>query len=569
VEYPSSCMVPPRALPGCLNAHGQLLGMMETRVEIDEHWRAEEALSLTRDIHLTHAEQIGHTGAFGWNPASGEVFWSQESFRIFGYEPTVKPTLDLVLERAHPDDAAPAREAIERARNDRQSFDLEYRLLLTDQSIKHIHIVARSVTDEQGQVIFMGAVMDVTARKLVEDELRGSERRYRHLFEYMPIALLQLNPHALTELFKSLREQGVSDLGPYLDRNPDLLYRMMDLIVVEDVNDYAIRLFGAHDRGQLLGPSQSFWKKNPYTFRRAMESRFRGESSFQQEIELVTLDGRNIKVLFSAARLAGGTGLSLVGLIDITDRARAQEQLQQLQAEFAHAARLSMLGELAASIAHEVNQPLTALMINGETMLRWLDRPEPNRAQVRAKMVRMNADAARAGAVIGRIREMAAGRAPQRTPLALHDVITESLLFLRHELQSKGVSVSFDLPPALPKVIGDRTQLQQVVVNLAMNAAQAMTEAQTTLPRLSIKTMASDGQTLTCVIEDSGPGIEPGHMPRLFDSFFTTKEAGMGMGLAISRSIIEAHRGEIRADNGSVLGGARFTFVLPLDTSSA
>jgi signal transduction histidine kinase len=164
---------------------------------------------------------------------------------------------------------------------------------------------------------------------------------------------------------------------------------------------------------------------------------------------------------------------------------------------------------------------------------------------------------------------MAAGRAPQRTPVALRDVITESLLFLRHELQSKGISVLLDLPPALPKVIGDRTQLQQVVVNLAMNAAQAMAGSQTALPRLSIKTMASDGGSVSCVVEDSGPGIKPEHLPRLFDSFFSTKETGMGMGLPISRSIIEAHHGEIRADNGSALGGARFTFVLPLDRSSA
>jgi PAS domain-containing protein len=151
----------------------------------------------------------------------------------------------------------------------------------------------------------MGALMDVTARKSVEEELRTSERRYRHLFEHMPIAMLQLDPQALAEMFRSLREQGVSDLGAYLDRNPDMLYRMMDLIIVEDVNDYAVRLFGARDRSEILGPSQSFWKKNPQTFRRAMESRFRGDPSFQQETELVALDGRNIR---SCSRPPGSPG---------------------------------------------------------------------------------------------------------------------------------------------------------------------------------------------------------------------------------------------------------------------
>lgn len=543
--------------------------MLETHNDITERGRAEEALRRSQDPYLADAQQLSQTGSFGWNPASGEIFWSRETFFIFGYEPTVKPTLDLVLERAHPDDAAQVGEAIVRARNDRRSFDLAYRLLLPDRSIRHLHVVARSLIDERGQTVFMGAVMDVTARKLVEEELRSSERRYRHLFEYMPIALLQLNPHALAELFKSLREQGVSDLRCYLDRNPQMLYRMMDLIVVEDVNDYAVRLFGARDRSEIIGPSQSFWKKNPQTFRRAMESRFRGETSFQQEIGLVTLDGRDIKVLFSAARLAGGTGLSLVGLVDVTDRARVQEKLQQLQAEFAHAARLSVLGELAASIAHEVNQPLTALRINGETVLRWLDRAEPNLAQIREKMRRMNADAARAGDIISRIRAMAAGRGPQRAPLSLDHVITESLLFLRHELQSKGVSVSVDLAPALPQVMGDRTQLQQVVVNLAINAAQVMGESDTAQPRLSIKTLAAGERNVSCVVEDNGPGIKPELLPRIFDSFFTTKHAGMGMGLPISRSIIEGHHGQIWADNGSDLGGARFTFVLPLHGNSA
>jgi PAS domain S-box-containing protein len=412
----------------------------------------------------------------------------------------------------------------------------------------------------------MGALMDIASHRHTEED---SERRYRHLFEYMPIALLQLDPRALADLFDSLREQGVSDLGSYLDRNPDMLYRMMDLIIVEDVNEYAVRLFGARDRSELLGPSQSFWNKSPHTFRRAMESRFRGESSFQQEIELVTLDGRAIHVLFSAARLAGGTGLSLVGLIDITERVRAQQRLEQVQAEFAHAARLAILGELAASIAHEVNQPLTALRINAETLLRWLNRPEPNLAQVRDKVARMTVDAARAGDIITRIRAMAAGRGPERTPLALDDLITESLQFLRHELQSKGVAVSLDLAPALPPVIGDRTQLQQVVVNLAINAVQAMGESGTTLPRLSIKTLAADGRSVSCVVEDNGPGINPEHVPRLFDRFFTTKDAGMGMGLPISRSIVEAHQGEIRADNGSALGGARFTFILPVNGPAA
>jgi PAS domain S-box-containing protein len=414
-------------------------------------------------------------------------------------------------------------------------------------------------------------VLDMTDRKRAEEMLRASEQRYRHLFEQMPIAMWQVDGRGLAELFAGLRAAGVTDLGTYLDQHPDSLLHMMDTLTVEEVNEQAIKMFGAQERSQLLGPSTFYWRRRPDTFRRAMESRFRGLPAFQEETKFVTLDGREIDVLFTAARLEsnGERGIGLGGAIDITDRIRAQERLQQVQADFAHAARLSVLGEIAASIAHEVNQPLAAVRTNGETGLRWLDRPEPNIPKARELMQRILNDADRAADIIARIRAMATGRAPQRTALALHDVIAESMLFLRHELQSKGVSVSLELAPAVPRVTGDRTQLNQVVVNLVMNAVQAMVQSGTGRRSISIRTMLSDPETVCCVVEDSGPGIDPTHLPHLFDSFFTTKDTGMGMGLSICRSIIEAHDGHIEADNKSALGGARFSFSLPANRASA
>jgi signal transduction histidine kinase len=174
---------------------------------------------------------------------------------------------------------------------------------------------------------------------------------------------------------------------------------------------------------------------------------------------------------------------------------------------------------------------------------------------------RVVADARRASEIIGRIRAMAARRAPLQAPLSFDDIIEESIVFLRHEFQSKGISVSLDLAPELPQVVGDRTQIQQVIVNLAINAVQAM--AQSGRRNILIRTMLSSPEKVGCTIEDSGPGIDPAHLPLLFDSFFTTKETGMGMGLPISQSIIENHGGRIRADNKSSLGGARFSFALP------
>jgi signal transduction histidine kinase len=174
------------------------------------------------------------------------------------------------------------------------------------------------------------------------------------------------------------------------------------------------------------------------------------------------------------------------------------------------------------------------------------------------------ADARRASEIVGRIRGMATGRVPEQTLLSLDDVIREALLFLRHEVESRGVAVSHFSALGPQKVLADRTQLQQVVVNLAVNAMQAMAQAASTNRNIIVRTAVSDPASVRCSVEDSGPGIERLHIMRLFDSFFTTKDGGMGMGLRICRSVIEGHGGRIAADNGSELGGARFFFTLPI-----
>ena len=259
--------------------------------------------------------------------------------------------------------------------------------------------------------------------------------------------------------------------------------------------------------------------------------------------------------------------MQLAGFVDDTDRRLAQEKLHQVQSEFARAARIATLGELTGSIAHEVNQPLTAITTNSETAVRWLDRPEPNVAKARELTERIVEEARRAAAVITRIRAIASGRVQELTTLSLHDVINDAIALLSSEIRGTNVSISLDLLPTLPKVTGDRVQLQQVIVNLMINAAQAMANADAARRVILIQTMLIDERTIGCAVEDSGPGIDPQHFNRLFDSFYTTKDTGMGLGLPVSRSIIEAHQGEIRADNNSRLGGARFSFTLPMDAN--
>jgi C4-dicarboxylate-specific signal transduction histidine kinase len=266
---------------------------------------------------------------------------------------------------------------------------------------------------------------------------------------------------------------------------------------------------------------------------------------------------------FTAGLLLVVAGLVHGGMAKLAARRRAEEALRRAEADFAHAARISMLGELTASIAHELKQPLAAISVNGQAGLRWLDRPVPNIAEARETTAHVVSEARRAAEIIDRIRGMALRRAPEQTLVSLDELIEEAIVFLRPELQWRGVTVFQQLAADAPKVLADRVQVQQVIVNLAINAIQAMEQAGSPERKITISTSMPNGTTVRCSVEDSGPGIVPEHLDNLFERFFTTKESGMGMGLSICRSIIEAHGGRIATDAGSVHGGARFYFTLP------
>jgi C4-dicarboxylate-specific signal transduction histidine kinase len=453
---------------------------------------------------------------------------------------------------------------IERVVGEPQAFDLEHRLLMPGGRVKHLQMMAQVRELEPGRSHFMGAVTDITQRKCAEDALRQSEQRYRHLFHHMPIALWQIDSRRLIDVFKEPQAAGVTDLGDYINAHPDFLDRAMGALIIAEVNEGAVRMFEARDANELSGPITRFLRNSRDMVRRAVESRYRGETAFEEDTKLLTVDGRTLNVHFSTASLdpTTGSGITIVGLVNISERVRAQENLQRLQAEFAHAQRVSMLGELTASIAHEISQPLSAIRTSAETTLRWLDRPEPNIGEVRALASTAIADAQRAADIIARIRKMARGQTNERGLLSLEEVIREALVFLNTEIKAQRTAVSLDLTPGLPQLFGDRTQLQQVVVNLTVNALQAMSA--TNRRALIIRAGMQMSGFLVGSVEDSGPGLNAADIDRVFDSFFSSKESGMGMGLSISRAIVETHGGRIMADNNSELGGARFRFTLPV-----
>jgi C4-dicarboxylate-specific signal transduction histidine kinase len=255
-------------------------------------------------------------------------------------------------------------------------------------------------------------------------------------------------------------------------------------------------------------------------------------------------------------------GLTLNSFVDLTEKRQAERNLVRFETDFAHAARVSVMGELVASIAHEITQPLAAIEINGQTSLRRLTNAAVDLEKVKGSVSRVVADAHRAVDIVSRLRAMALRRETKQELLSLDEVIQEALIFLRHELQSNEITVEHRPSASNPLVAVDRTQLQQVIVNLTLNAAQAMSLHTGRGRKILICTTVEE-TSVRCTLEDAGPGIPQQHIGKLFESFFTTRDRGMGLGLRVCRSIIEAHRGTIWAVNESALGGAQFIFVLP------
>jgi PAS domain S-box-containing protein len=555
---------------------GRPSGILEINSDTTERKQTEGALRKLQAAYFAEAQRLSMTGSFGWNVMSGEIFWSEETYQIFEYDPAVKPSIASVMDRVHPDDVALVRNTIEQAATGRYDVDLEHRLLMPNGGVKTVHLRARPLAEEvsgkldgTGDVQFVGAVMDVTARAKAYAALQMTEQRYRYLFDNMPMALMQLRTRGRVRrgrIAEQLRSEGITDFSAYLERHPEYVRDALEGLTIEAVNARAVQMFGARDANELIAMQNArIWRERPDTFRRILESRLNRERTYHEETRIVTLDGRTIDVLFTIARpehVDSDAGLVLYGFIDTTNSARTREKLQELQAELAHAARLSVLGELAASIAHEVNHPIGAMAMNGEAGLRWLDRGEPNIAEASDAMRRIVADARRAGGIVARIRDVALRRSPQQISLALNEVIGEALQCVRYELQSKQIRVLLDLAPGLPPVLADKIQLQQVIVNLIINGAQAMATVDDRPRQLVIRSRQNEAGQLLVSVQDSGVGINPEYANRLFEAFFTTKSDGMGMGLSICRTIVEGYGGRIWASNNSG-PGATFQFSLP------
>jgi PAS domain S-box-containing protein len=538
--------------------------------------------------------------------------------------------------------------------------------------------------DQHGQPLaILETNNDITNRKLAEAKLRESEQRYRFVFDATGVSIFEQDFSEVKLAIDDLRSRGIGDVRSYLATHPDFVQRAITLVKTVDVNDLAVRLFGARGKEELLGPvERMFVPETRDAFVGALIAIAEGRTSYEVETVAQRLNGERLTVLLTMtfpppparldrvlaalvdvtkrkraeylaghvfdtapdaiyivgrdytyrrvnpvfarrwrlpaeeivgmrmADLAGhepfeetykpnldrcfaGEEVSFGGWFptpsgrrylaatysplrpdservlaalavtrDLTDRVRESEALQEARAELAHVTRVMTLGELTASIAHEVNQPLAAIVADANASLNWLAASPPDLGSVREALGAIVKDGHRASEVIQRIRQLATKTSPQKARLDMNDVIRDVVPLIGTEMRSHEVSVRTDLALALPPVLADRVQLQQVLINLVMNGIEAMASIDGRSRELVIRSQPGDDDHVVVAVQDAGVGIDAQKADQLFSAFYTTKPDGMGMGLSISRSIIEAHGGRLWA-TANPDHGATFHFALP------
>jgi PAS domain S-box-containing protein len=377
-----------------------------------ERKKAEAALRRS-EMYLAEAERLSHTGSFAWNASTGEVYWSDGTYRIFGCEPATRPTVQLVIDCTHPDDRMRLRQIIDRAAMEGGEIVAEYRLLMADGSVKYVQAVAHRLTGEDPErLVFVGAVKDITEHKRAEAE---------------------------------------------------------------------------------------------------------------------------------------------------------RERLRQLEADLAYMNRVSLMGELAASLAHEIRQPIAAAVIEASACMRWLGRDPPDFREACGAASAMVAAVTRADGIIDRVRSLYGRGTPEREVVDLNEILREMMVLLQDTADRQSISIRTELDLELPQKIVDRVQLQQVLMNLMLNAIEAMRE---TGGELTIASKRTEQGQLLISVSDSGIGLPVDEAERIFDAFFSTKPQGTGVGLSISRRIIESHGGRLWASPNAGRG-AIFQFTLPSEVKAA
>src|SRR5215469_12506600 len=526
------------------NGAGEVVEFVGTTVDVTERKRAEEELRRS-EAYLAEAQRLTHTGSWAWEMKTLKVLYcSDEMYRIFGFDPQGGvPTAEDFEQRMHPEDHDNVHAIAWKAITQKADYVVEHRIVRPDGTVKYILTTGHPVLNGTGEVVeYFGTSADVTERKRAEEALRRSEA---YLAEAQK--LTHTGSCAWNMVTREVNHSSAEHSRLY-GFDPELGIPSLEAI---------FQRVHPEDRAAAIA-----------TLERASRERTDSENDFRA----VLPDG-TIKYIHAVGHPffdAAGNLVEYVGTaVDVTERKRAEEErerLRQLEADLAHIGRVTTLGELAASLAHELNQPITAAITNANTSLRWLARAEPDLDEAREAIMRIVKDGTRAAEVINRLRSFyKKGTPPQPELVDVNEVAHEMMMLLRNEANRYSIAIRTELAPKLPRVMADRVQLQQVFMNLMLNGIEAMKE---TAGELMVKSeRAADGRVLISV-SDTGVGLPADKADQIFNAFFTTKSQGTGMGLAITRSIIEAHGGRLWA-SANTGRGATFHFTLPREATAS
>jgi len=420
-----------------------------------------------------------------------------------------------------------------------------------------------------GEGRVMIGIVDTTEIRTANARIEEGREKFKALFEQMPIGLCVINCDALDSFYVQAGLNDQTDLEAYFAQRPEVAEAIQRMVYIEEANAHAVKLLALDDPAEIIGQTVDFaWAKRPDTFIRTIIAGIH-RNSMEEQTQIVDRKGQVHDVIFTCVSIRqGGHRRAVISMLDIGDRLAAQAALDGLRAEFAHAARISLLGELSASIAHEISQPLTAIATSSQTGRQSLAKPEPDLEAAATALERVSSYALRAREIITRVRGMASGRAPVLGETRLADLVTGAMPLVEAQARAMRIEISVCDRSAARQIVVDRTQIEQVIVNILVNAMQVIDSHAPAERRVAIE-IFDRGEMVGCAIADSGPGLPADRLESVFQRFVSTKPDGMGLGLALCRSIIDAHDGTITADNASPLGGARFAFELPVSTEAA
>ncbi|KAA0590477.1 signal transduction histidine kinase [Azospirillum lipoferum] len=391
--------------------------------------------------------------------------------------------------------------------------------------------------------------------------------RHADLFEISPISILCEDWSGVKRAIDAVIAGGVEDFDRFLDDNPQFFFDVRRFHRILDANRSALDLLGFRDKETFLEESRLRLPANPASNAQVFKAMVRGDTVCQGERVLHTKDGRVVPILWRASLPAGPADPDAYSrlyffAVDVSELKRVQDALMAAQANLSHAGRLSLVGELAASLTHEVSQPLVSIASHAAAATRWLSRQPPNLDEVATSLNRITVSTQHAVRIVGKMRSFARRGELVTEPMTPQDCIADAVTLVEHEAYRQKTRIAVDVPPHLPTIVGDRTQIQQVIVNIAYNAIQAMQAAKSPERRIAIDASADDGEAVTFTVADTGPGIPDELLARVFQPFFSTKEEGMGLGLSICKTIVEEHGGKLWAANGPQ--GAILSFSLPV-----